>query len=255
MQQPVFESIYPQLKQLEQQLNKDFKLRKGTIFDYVSLPGPENNPADFYLPALLMLIYAKGSPHNSKNIVKISSVCQHIFLGTKVHFLINNQEIDTQFPILVGDYLYGKFCTNLCEAEGLKYLAPLSQAIKKIHEASTLEYLEQEHMDRAALISLYEAKWGAFFGLCCSIGVEFKSKCQKEHHEAYAIGSSLGGYYGLLNSKLGDIDLIIEAREKVMALINKTQDSFIMSALVFLVNSLYNNGAMDDTKRKSALVG
>ncbi|MDW7673220.1 MAG: hypothetical protein SCK28_01665 [Bacillota bacterium] len=253
MKHQVVEMMYPQLQLTKQELQHEFKLRRGTIFDYVTIEA--DNLLDHYVPAILVLLFNNGKIDSDKSIVQMSAVMQFIHFGTLIHNQIDESDDDsTQFPILVGDYLYGKFFETLCKADRIKFLGPLSNVIKLIHEAEVeLHLLNDGEKNKATLLRLYETRWGEFFGLSCLIGSQFNNESPEEQNTAYSAGRMLGVFYGAVKNDSFKLEWCEDIRLKATILTKRLNNSQAKKGLLSLIDYYYDV-VQDRSNSKSSLV-
>lgn len=249
--QLVVDLLYPQLSKVEQKMRREFKLRNGTILDYVSIPS--NNTVEYYLPALLVLIFGNTEHADEKKVLGMSSVVEFIFLGTKTHYQVDDTEEDSaQFPILIGDYLYGQFYVALCDIDCLNFLSPLSHCIESIHQAGIREWqMKSYNTTKDRMFDIFEQKWGDFFGLSCGIGCTLSNKSVSEVNYATSIGKAIGCLYGAINYRPVNQDWIEDIKENVVRLIQGINDPFIKKTLTSLVSQLL----YDNTNNQQYMVG
>jgi hypothetical protein len=253
MKHQVVDLFYPQLNQIEGQLKQEFKLRSGSVFDYIVI-NPAS-PLDYYLPAILVLLFANDRQDNSKKLIQLSCVAQFIYLGTMIHSdVAEENEANLHYPILIGDYLYGKFFETLCNANSLEFLEPLSRVIKYIHEARVEEsHYSYPDMDKSSLLEHYNKKWGEYFGVCCQIGASLNNNMINCHETAYGIGRLLGEFYGTICSECNNIDLINETKGNLMLSARGIVEPVVRQNFITLAENLYWKGCQE--KERSILVG
>jgi hypothetical protein len=257
MKHQVADLFYSQLAQVEGQLKQEFKLRSGSVFDYIIINS--TNQLDYYLPAILVLLFGNDKQANCKKLIQMSCVAQFIYLGTMVHSDVGEEDEDNlQFPILIGDYLYGKFFVTLCSANNLEFLAPLSRVIKYIHEARVEEsHFADPDMNKSCLLQYYHKKWGEFFGVCCQIGaslnINLNNDITNSLETAYGLGRMLGEYYGAICSGFSNIDQINETKGALLIAARGIADPTVRQNFITLVENLYWKGCIK--KEKSTLVG
>ncbi|MBS4025604.1 MAG: polyprenyl synthetase family protein [Clostridia bacterium] len=253
MKHQVMDLFYPQLNLIEGHLKQEFKLRSGSVFDYIAINSA--SPLDYYLPAILVLVFGNDRQDISKKLIQLSCVAQFIYLGTMVHSdVAEENEANLHYPILIGDYLYGKFFVSLCNANSLEFLESLSRAIKYIHEARVEEsHCSDPDMDKTKMLAHYNKKWGEYFGVCCQIGASLNNNMVNCHETAYGIGRLLGEFYGTICSKCNNINLINEAKGNLMLSARGIVDPVVKQNFITLVENLYWKGSKE--KEKSILVG
>lgn len=201
----IFHHISDDLEKVSKLIYKNFFIRTGNINDYVK--------QDFnYLyinlrPALVLICHRLFNPVNHQAIA-LAAVLQFIFMASQVHVKLseNNpgqeepEDIRTgyQFPVLVGDYLYGKFFTTLCDAGIVHYLKNMAELICTINKNGILIlknpdlaisnptlYMEAIRGESAELLAC-----GAYLGADLA-GADSASK-DKLYHFGLNLGMALG---------------------------------------------------------------
>lgn len=253
MKHQVIELLSPEINKIEKLLIEDFKLRTGSLIDYVSIPIP--NRFEYYLPSILVLLFGNSLENNRKSLHQLACVTQFIYLGTLIHWNVNNQDEEScQFPILIGDYLYGKFFVTLCEADSLSLLPSLSKVIESIHEAGVEEIQLNAEVNEIEMLKLFEKRWGEFFGLCCKIGANMANLPNYKIEIAYSVGVAIGQYFGVIKSEFANNVLLEKVKDNVLILAESLGNNFLTKSIFNLVDELDNfAGAKPGTK--SILVG
>jgi len=137
--------IRPDLNSVEQKMEKAFKIKPGQVSKFAHL---ETESVQSYLHPALVLLSGKLYKYTGEKLIYLATVLQLIYLASGVHFRIPDENErpsavadprdSSQLPVLVGDYLYGKYFTELCEGDILEFLAPLAQIIAEMNYGALL---------------------------------------------------------------------------------------------------------------------
>ncbi len=200
---PFFNTIMSDLQAVENIVNKQYKLKTGSITDLVPL---ELENIDYQLRPALMLAAARAYGCSGERIRKVAGVIQFIYLATKVHAMIGDDdpsgEGDYQFPVLVGDYLYGHFFLGLCNSHALEFLAPLSETILRIHEAG-IQRKQGNTLSDQQMLEILEKEHALLCAVACKTGAQMAGASTKEQDLFWQFGRSLGLGIAAFSNGLG----------------------------------------------------
>lgn len=223
----VYTPINDELKTIQARIKQYYTIKTGDIRDFAHL---EKHSERLVCPALVLLA-ARIYGGLTDKVMALAVVFQFIDQALLVHKNMSEgtQEIrkpgsdprdGCQYPVLVGDYLYGRFFTTLCE-EGLsRYLEPLSEIICKMNEGGIIRLRNQNrgivnpHLG-AEIARLETAELLA--GCCRMAGEEIgtdKDQQQCLYQIGFllgmALGMSEGGWYDQAKSFFKDALLSLE---------------------------------------------
>lgn len=188
-------------------------------------------------PALVILssrIYG-GIPEKT---VVLASVFQFIYMAANVQRGVSESDTEafgipedpnlgSQFPVLVGDYLYGKFFTLLSEAGMLNLLSPIAEIICHIHEGGIMKQkLELQTSPSKALLEAIQKESAELFGGCCSLGAQLAGAPAADQKVMKRFGKSLGMAYGLLEEGIKRelvASYLLEAKEELYLIPGKPE--------------------------------
>ena len=206
----VYGPIMEELTGVRERIKKYYGIKMGNIKDFAHL---EKEVERLICPALVLLtagIYGRLT----EKIMPLAVVFQFIDQAVMVHKNINEgcQEADDnctdprdgcQYPVLVGDYLYGRFFTTLCEEDMLKYLKPLSEIICMMNEGGIIRLRNQNNgvinpVFRQEIVRLETAE---LLGGCCRLaGEEIGADLDQQQHLS-DFGRTLGMAFGMAESQ------------------------------------------------------
>lgn len=194
---PFPNTVWTDLQFVDSRINCQLKLRSGSVLDLVSL---QLENVDYYMRPALLLAIARAYGYKEEKAIAVAGVVQFIYLATGVHATVEDdreegQCADFQFPVLVGDYLYGQFFLQLCKASALEYLAPLSRVICEIHEGGVLK--QQQGLDSPVKIGIVTKEEGSLPAAACRIGAHLGGASPGAQELFAEVGSSLGLALGL----------------------------------------------------------
>lgn len=203
----IFQLINEDLTKVQALMEKKFKIRAGHLNEFVTL---DFNYFDQNMrPALVLLSNRLFNPVTEKTIA-LAGVLQFIYMASQIHLKvqesITNKEnygdsrYKYQFPVLVGDYLYGRFFTTLCDAGIVKYLKNLAEIICSINKGGILspKYSNVELMDTQQYLNVIKKETAEMFACSAYLGADVAGAGEEDKRYLYDFGINIGMAYGLL---------------------------------------------------------
>lgn len=226
----IFDHISEDLQQVQLLLKKNLAFRAGYLGEFVPL---KFNYLDMYLrPAVVISANRLFGPVSTRTIA-LAAIIQFIFLASRVHSGVKeslpgkerSQDNRTgyQYPVLVGDYLYGKFFTTLCEFGITRYLKELAELICAINKSGiqTLRNPGLELIDRRLYLDTVRGETAEALARGARLGADLAGAGTKDKNTLYNFGFNLGMAYGLLekNAPLSQVrEYLAEAETMLLQL-------------------------------------
>ncbi|WP_051688197.1 polyprenyl synthetase family protein [Desulfofalx alkaliphila] len=201
--------IDDELELINNRVNKELIINKaGTVSSYAHL---EFSHLDSIIRPAVVVLSAKVFDYKKEPTITFASIIQLIYMGTKAHAHIT--EMDTQpgidldprdgcqYPVLVGDYLYGKTFRLLVDTGLVRYLGPLAEMICHISEGCTLQcQLANANVTAASdyALEIVRKETAELFGRCSSIAADINGAAKEQIEQMYDFGVNFGCGYGLL---------------------------------------------------------
>ena len=227
----VFTSIQEDLVIIHNNIKNQLSIKAGHISNYAHL---EFSPMDNILRPAIVLGVARLYNCKATEVIALGSIVQFIFMASQIHKRIPESSTvanladprdGNQFPVLVGDYLYGKFFTTLCDANIVKYLRPLSEIIGKIHEGGILSLMNPTSLSNSEeatqlvekIIRLETAE------LCAGaarLAGDLAGASEEEQQGLYDFGLNIGMVHGFLQRKCFSKQSLKYSQQAVEALEN-----------------------------------
>ncbi len=136
-------SFYNDVLAVDARLKQKIIFRTGTYDDLIDLP---MNDLDRYGCPALVLASSRAFGVTNEQVFTLAAIVQYIFMADRVHGLVlDGQKEETQYPVLVGDYLYGKFFLELTEHQLDYMLEPLAQVIAAMSEGSIARWIADKN--------------------------------------------------------------------------------------------------------------
>ncbi|KGK91735.1 geranylgeranyl pyrophosphate synthase [Desulfosporosinus sp. HMP52] len=142
---PVDFSFQGKLNNVQAHLRQEINFKPAGFEELVHL---EMNELDHNVsPAIVLAVSGSCTEDNDKS-EALAGIIQFIFMANKVHKLMKDDEDlpeeRRQFPVLVGDLLYGKFFLELCREKLLIYLDPLAQVMGTMSQGGISRWLSRD---------------------------------------------------------------------------------------------------------------
>jgi octaprenyl-diphosphate synthase len=127
---PLEFSFFEKLNEVQARVRQQINFKAADFKELVQLDMDELDRT--VCPAIVLATSRACGDHGHKS-VALAGIIQFVFMAKQVHSLIKDDndlaEELRQFPVLVGDLLYGKFFLELCREDLLPFLDPLAQVI------------------------------------------------------------------------------------------------------------------------------
>jgi len=203
----IFSRISEDLQQVQLLLRRNFSFRAGQLNEFVPL-----NFSNLDMTLRPGVVITAGSMFGpvSGRLVALAAVLQFIFMASRVHSNVkesfSGKERGTdsragfQYPVLVGDYLYGKFFTVLCEYGIEGYLKDLAELICHINKSGihALRNTGLELTDRQLYLEVVQGETAHLFACGAYLGADLNGADELHKNKLYHFGLNLGTAYGLL---------------------------------------------------------
>lgn len=208
----IIEQIERDLACVHSLIKDHLKIKAGYLGSFANL---ELSPINKNIRPALVILSSRIYGTIPEKTVTLASVFQFIYMAANVQRNVSEFDTETfgvpddpkllgsQFPVLVGDYLYGKFFTLLAEAGMLNLLSPLAEIICHIHEGGIMKQkLKLQSPPTKALCEAIQKESAEMFGGCCSLGAQLTGAPLADQIVMKRFGQSLGMAYGLLEEGL-----------------------------------------------------
>ncbi|SFR10034.1 polyprenyl synthetase family protein [Desulfoscipio geothermicus] len=223
----LFHHICEDLKKVQLLIQKNFNVRAGNVNDFIK---QDYNYLDINLrPALVIISNRLFGPVTPQTIA-LGAVLQFIYMASQVHIRLSesgpgkDKSADIrsayQFPVLVGDFLYGKFFTTLCEAGIVRYLSNLAELICAINKCGILNINNPglEFADKRQYIDIVRGESAEIFACCARLGADLGGADSASRQRMYDYGINLGMAYALLErgASLNQINKYLTTAESII---------------------------------------
>ncbi len=205
------ELVSADLHSADQKVEKAFKIKPGHLSKFAHL---ETESLQKYLHPALVLLSGRLFDYTGEKLIYLASVVQLIYLASSIHFRIpdepdENQKSsdprdDAQLPVLVGDYLYGRFFTGLCEGQILEFLNPLANIIAEMNHGALLRKKNagQPAADIKVAMTIIEKETALLMEGACRMAGVLAGVSDTDLTKLASFGRNLGMAYGILERSL-----------------------------------------------------
>lgn len=203
----ILKPVEKELQSIQNLIERHLTIKTGYLGSFAHLEMSSINKT--IRPALVVLS-SRIYDYDPQKTIVLASVFQFIYMASKVHQRISENDSDyvregtdprdgSQFPVLVGDYLYSKFFYFLNSAGIISLLHPLAEIICQIHEGNLLKKkFNAQSIPSRALREVVRKETAALFAGCCILSARLAGAPEKDQNFLMNFGQNLGMAYGLL---------------------------------------------------------
>lgn len=246
MTKELFAPIYHELEQVQHNIEKELVIKAGYLGSLAHLDFP---PLDDTIRPALVILSAQIYDVVSDRVIALAGILQFIFMASRMHAFIteetDNISLDPrdgcQFPVLVGDYLYGKFFTTLCDYDIVRYLGPLAEIIAQINEGGILQKTcrRNGNLTDDLCLEIIRKETAVLFAGCGRLGAHLAGAAESDQVLLEQFGLQLGMAYGLLKGGHSH-EQASSYLEQALANLRKLPDRSARVVLERLVDILMN---------------
>ncbi|EHQ88365.1 hypothetical protein [Desulfosporosinus youngiae] len=201
---PVDFSFHGKLNAVQAHLREEINLKPASFDELVRL---EMNDLDKTLnPAIVLAVSGSCSHHDCKS-EALAGIIQFMFMANKVHRLMKDEadlaEELRQFPVLVGDLLYGKFFLELCRQKLLLFLAPLAQVMGTMSQGGISRWLSRDkELSRDQLLQIIELESASLTGAAARLSAELAGVSLPLQKKLESFGWEMGLAWGAWKERM-----------------------------------------------------
>lgn len=247
----LFNLVKKELETVNILMEREYKIKAGYLRNFTRL---DLAPIDGVVRSGLVILTSKLFDQTSSRAINLAAVVQFIYLASKIHFAIEedsqpgNSQLEcsvNQFPVLVGDYLYGKFFTTLCQNDIVQYLKPLSQVICYIHEGGIERQKApaQKLNDISTLEKIIYKETATLFETACGLAADLAGAAAQDQNTAASFGREFGLAYGL-QVENAPSSSVSQHLHKALAHLHKLPRNRFRAELEQLTDKLYQSAPL-----------
>ena len=200
------EHFKAELEEIKSTLRREIKLKDAEFEELVELQFGEleNNAC-----ALIVLAVSETFGGAPRSAIGLATIFQYIFMADQVHRLMkddpNLEESKRQFPVLVGDFLYGKFFLHLCKEKKLHFLTPIAKVIASMNQGAIIRWLARDKkVSKNECIKTLEMERASLTGLAARLGAELAGCSEMIKEQCETIGWYLGLAWAAYQERIGE---------------------------------------------------
>ncbi len=203
----ILQPIEKELQSVHKLIQSQLIIKAGYIGSFAHL---EFSPINKTIRPALVILSSRVYGSNPEKTTVLASVFQFIYMASKVHEGISEDDSDyirgdsdprdgSQFPVLVGDFLFGKSFTFLCEADMLNMLRPLAEIVCQVHEGGIIrKKITGQDPPPKAFLEVIRKETAELFAGCCALGARLAGAPEEDQKIIRHFGQNVGMAYGLL---------------------------------------------------------
>ncbi|MCL2336915.1 MAG: polyprenyl synthetase family protein [Firmicutes bacterium] len=204
----IFSRISEDLQQVQLLIRKNFCFQAGHLSEFI--PPSFSNLEITLRPGIVITAGNMFGPV-SERLIALAAVMQLIFISSRIHASVKESAAAKerhgdnrggfQYPILVGDYLYSKSFTMLCEYSVEAYLNELAELICHINQSNIhdLRNAGSEITDWQQYLEIVQGETARLFACAACLGADLNGADQQCKNKLYHFGLNFGMAFGLLD--------------------------------------------------------
>lgn len=197
--------FYDDVMAVEKQLWEKIVFKNTTYKELIDLPMDELDRHG--CPAIVLGINRAFRKADEKA-VSLAVILQFIFIADRVHALVyDEQEEESQYPVLVGDFLFGMFFLELTKKRLDHFLKPLAETIAVMSEGGVARWLAEKDtgikgMDRDKFLAILAQERASLTGVAARLSAELAKSPQYIKDALETFGHYLGMAWAAYNERL-----------------------------------------------------
>src|SRR5665648_754792 len=209
MMGPVEFSFLEKLNNVKMRLGQEINLKPASFEKSVQLDMDELDRT--VNPAIVLAVSEAFNDHGQKS-EALAGIVQFVFMANKVHKLMTDDhdiaEDLRQFPVLVGDLLYGKFFLELCREKLLIFLEPLAMVMGTMSEGGISRWLSRDKkLGLTEALEIIEMESASLTAVAARLSAELAGAPIPLQRKIEAFGWELGLAWGAWKDRLASIEV------------------------------------------------
>lgn len=195
---PLEFSFLEKLNAVHTHLRQEINFKSAAFKELVHLPMDELDTT--VNPAIVLAVSRACGDYGRKS-EALAGIIQFIFMANQVHGLMKDNsdlaEELRQFPVLVGDLLYGKFFLDLCREKLLPFLDPLAQVMGTMSKGGITRWLAQgKKLNTDEWLGIIEMECASLTELGARLSAELAGVPLSMQQQIESFGRELGLAWG-----------------------------------------------------------
>ncbi len=223
---PVDFSFFEKLNAVQAHMRQEINFKPVGFEELIQLDMDE---LDQTVHPAIVLAVSRACGDQGPESEALASIVQFIFMANRVHKLMNDdQELAEelrQFPVLVGDLLYGKFFLELCRVKLLQFLDPLAQVIGLKSQGGISRWLAREkRQGRDELLQIIELENASLTALAARLSAELAGVSIPVQRQMEAFGWEIGLAWGAWRERM-EITVVQSILQRAHAILQEISAS------------------------------
>jgi octaprenyl-diphosphate synthase len=219
---PVDFCFQEKLNNVQMHLLQEMNFKPASFEELVQL---DINELDRTVNPAIVLAVSQVFDDQGQKSEALAEIVQYVFMANKVHNLMKDDsdipEELRQFPVLVGDLLYGKFFLELCSEKLLSLLDPLAQVMGTMSEGGISRWLSRDKkLGLAESLKIIEMESASLTALAARLSAELSGASIPLQHQIEAFGRELGLAWGAWKERL-ETSEVQSILQRANAILNK----------------------------------
>jgi geranylgeranyl pyrophosphate synthase len=215
---PVEFSFLEKLKEVQAHMRREINFKPASFESLVKL---EMNELDQTVYPAIVLAVCQSCGGEGQKSEALATIVQLIYMADRVHNLMQDDndiaEELRQFPVLVGDLLYGKFFLKLCREKLLHFLTPLAQVIGTMSEGGISRWVARDKtLDIEETLNIIRLESASLTAVSARLSADLAGSPLDLQQRLESFGLELGLAWGAWRDRLED--------RVVQAILQRAQD-------------------------------
>lgn len=213
-------SFLEKLNAVQTHLRQEINFKPAGLDELVHLDMDE---LDSTVNPAIVLAVSRACGGQGRKPEALAGIIQFIFMANQVHGLMKDDndmaEELRQFPVLVGDLLYGKFFLDLCREKMLPFLDPLAQVMGTMSKGGINRWLSQgKQLNRDEWLEIIGMECASLTELGARLSAELAGASLPMQRQIEAFGRELGLAWGAWKEHLGStvVQSILRRANKIL---------------------------------------
>lgn len=225
-------SFQAELLLVQSQMNKDITFKSATLKELVNLP--KSSLDETMVPAFFLAVTSiKGQKSNS--LITLAVVFQYIFLANRIHRLVSDEamtEHERQYPVLVGDFMFGQAFSKLCEDDLIIHSGDFTKLIEIMNEGVLMRWrLKNKNIPLKDYREILSKERGSLTALIGKLGSKVSGIEDASAKRIEEFGYNLGMAWAAWEESLG-VPIVQEYLNKGKVALNDMPDYSSVKPLV-----------------------
>jgi all-trans-nonaprenyl-diphosphate synthase len=214
-----FISFQEEMRKVEELMTKEISFKSSKLDDLLDIR--LSNLDQKLCPALVLAVGSMAQEKSSR-IISLAAVVQYIYLAHHIHGLVTDEEMSDrgrQYPVLVGDFMFGQAFLKICEADLSDYASQFVKVIGTMNEGILLRWrLKNKNISAKQYRVIIGKERGALLALASKLGGELAGLKEPHLRKVEDFGFALAMAWAAWEDSLYYY-MVTESLEKAKAII------------------------------------